>query len=485
MQTVISAATFGGANGILLPIGVLWLVRRPDLVPAMMLGTVLGLAIDAVILYRLFDTKLYPATGLWPAGVATAECIIAGDRGGKRAVLLGAGGLTGIAGHLVGIPMDNCGRLLDREHLGAHDARGRLSDPRLCTRYLWSCHRGPLRSARHHGRGGARALGQIVYVIRKRKPKQASEGVDERLGRTLVRGWLAFAMAASVMAAGAGLFAQMSVPSLIAFVVFAAVAALVSELIVGIAAMHSGWFPAFATALIFLVLGMAMGFEPLPLAFLVGFAASTGPAFADMGYDLKAGWILRGEGRRPAYEREGRRQQFAAELLGFGVAALTVLLFYQSYFERDLFPPVDRVFAATIEAGTSRGVARQLLLWAIPGALLQLLGGPSRQLGVLFVTGLLVFNPAAGWTAMAALAVRAFLVRRYRERAEGPCTSSLGGSSQGARSRASHRRRCGYGEAGPNSPLNARPVASSSLQPAQAAIVGAISTWRMVGIRTS
>ena len=236
-----------------------------------MLGTVLGLAIDAVILYRLFDTKLYPATGLWPAGVATAECIIAGDRGGKRAVLLGAGGLTGIAGHLVGIPMDNCGRLLDREHLGAHDARGRLSDPRLCTRYLWSCHRGPLRSARHHGRGGARALGQIVYVIRKRKPKQASEGVDERLGRTLVRGWLAFAMAASVMAAGAGLFAQMSVPSLIAFVVFAAVAALVSELIVGIAAMHSGWFPAFATALIFLVLGMAMGFEPLPLAFLVGF----------------------------------------------------------------------------------------------------------------------------------------------------------------------------------------------------------------------
>jgi uncharacterized oligopeptide transporter (OPT) family protein len=60
---------------------------------------------------------------------------------------------------------------------------------------------------------------------------------------------------------------------------------------------------------------------------------------------------------------------------GFAVAALVVFLFYESYFSRDLLPPVDRVFAATIEAGADPGIAGTLLVWAVPGALIQLLGG--------------------------------------------------------------------------------------------------------------
>jgi hypothetical protein len=83
----------------------------------------------------------------------------------------------------------------------------------------------------------------------------------------------------------------------------------VHELIVGLAAMHSGWFPAFAVALITLVIGMLIGFPPVALALLVGFSAATGPAFADMGYDLKAGYMLRGYGSDRAFERDGRRQQ--------------------------------------------------------------------------------------------------------------------------------------------------------------------------------
>ena len=75
--------------------------------------------------------------------------------------------------------------------------------------------------------------------------------------------------------------------------------------------MHSGWFPAFAVALITLVIGMLIGFPPVALALLVGFSAATGPAFADMGYDLKAGYMLRGYGSDPAFEREGRRQQLS------------------------------------------------------------------------------------------------------------------------------------------------------------------------------
>jgi uncharacterized oligopeptide transporter (OPT) family protein len=67
---------------------------------------------------------------------------------------------------------------------------------------------------------------------------------------------------------------------LLAFIMYAAFAALVHELIVGLAAMHSGWFPAFAVALITLVIGMLIGFPPVSLALLVGFSAATGPAFA-------------------------------------------------------------------------------------------------------------------------------------------------------------------------------------------------------------
>mgnify|MGYP000358662239 CR=1 FL=1 len=59
-------------------------------------------------------------------------------------------------------------------------------------------------------------------------------------------------------------------------------------MIVGLAAMHSGWFPAFAVALITLLVGILIGFPPEALAMLCGFAAATGPAFAIWAIDLKA-----------------------------------------------------------------------------------------------------------------------------------------------------------------------------------------------------
>ncbi|MEI7100614.1 OPT family oligopeptide transporter, partial [Klebsiella pneumoniae] len=88
--------------------------------------------------------------------------------------------------------------------------------------------------------------------------------------------------------------AHLTLAWLIGFMIYAAFAAFLHEMIVGLAAMHSGWFPAFAVALITLLIGILIGFPPEALAMLCGFSAATGPAFADMGYDLKAGWILRG-----------------------------------------------------------------------------------------------------------------------------------------------------------------------------------------------
>jgi uncharacterized oligopeptide transporter (OPT) family protein len=439
MQTVISAATFGGANGILLPVGVLWLMGRRDLVPAMMLGAVAGVVVDATLLYRLFDSRLFPASGLWPSGVATAECLLAGDRGGGRALLLAAGGLAGVLGHFAGAPMDVFGVCW----IGNIWALLMFGVGLLGRAYA-----GPLLHVDVEGLyvphgfmigAGMIALLQIGASLRRRAKSGAETETDadrglaaSREGTILVRGFAVYALVALVMSLVAGIAFDMTLPKLAGFVLFAAIAALVSELIVGIAAMHSGWFPAFATALIFLLLGMALGFEALPLAFLVGFTASTGPAFADMGYDLKAGWILRDRGSDPDYEREGRRAQYYAELLGIGVAALAVLFLHGRYFERNLFPPWDRVASATIAAGASPSLARALALWAMPGGLLQAIGGPARQLGILFATGLLIDYPAAGWTAMVSLAIRFLLVRVYGEKAEAPMYVLAGGFIAGS-----------------------------------------------------
>jgi uncharacterized oligopeptide transporter (OPT) family protein len=167
----------------------------------------------------------------------------------------------------------------------------------------------------------------------------------------------------------------------------------------------------------------------VPLALLAGYTASTGPAFADMGYDFKAGWLLRRQANSVDYEREGRLQQYFADLIGFAVGLVIVALVWRNYFSQDLIPPVDVVFADTIKAGTAAGLSAVglLLLWAVPGALLQWLGGPSRQMGILFATGLLITFPAAGWAVLAGILIRFVILRYYGERAETPMTIAAAG----------------------------------------------------------
>jgi hypothetical protein len=61
------------------------------------------------MLYRMFDSRLFPATSTWPPGIAAAEAIRAGDSGNKRAALLGLGLLVGLAGSGLKIPMSAFG----------------------------------------------------------------------------------------------------------------------------------------------------------------------------------------------------------------------------------------------------------------------------------------------------------------------------------------------------------------------------------------
>lgn len=448
-QTAISGATFGAANALLLPIGIPWALGEPDLVWPMLIGATAGLLIDSYVLYRVFDSRIFPASGTWPPGVAAGETIIAGDEGGRRAWLLVGGIVVGIVGSVLTIPMSAfgvafIGNIVALTMFGVGLLINGYSEPlfgvALGDYYVPS---GFMIGA------GVVALIQVVTLIRGRRREsnteevaqptsEVAEGpgitVDERsLGQGLTIGFSLYVVAAIVLAIVGGAIADMSLPQLVVWVIFAAIAAMVSELIVGLSAMHAGWFPAFGTALAFLVVGLIIGFPAVPLALLTGFTASTGPAFADMGYDFKAGWMLRRRVNSAAFEREGRLQQYFADLVGFGVGLVIVALVWRNYFSQDLLPPVDLVFADTIEAGTAGGTSAilLLLLWAIPGALIQWVGGPSRQMGILFATGLLISFPIAGWAVLAGIAIRLLILRFVGESATTPMTITAAGMIAG------------------------------------------------------
>jgi uncharacterized oligopeptide transporter (OPT) family protein len=419
-QSAMSAATFGAANSLLLPIGVPWIFGRADLVLPMFAGVSLAMLLDATLLYRMFDTPVFPASGAWPPGVAAAEAIRAGDEGGRQGALLGGSIAVGALGSWLKVPMSAFGtafigniwaltmfgigllasgysqRLLGQSLIAHNIPHGLMIGAGLVALVQ------VFASARSgHGDGGGVGAVPGSGTLGTAPPR-----AQRSLSRTFGLGALGYIGIAMVIAVGGGVASELGALRLAAFVLYAAFAAFLHEIIVGLAAMHSGWFPAFAVALITLLIGMLLGFPPVSLALLVGFTAATGPAFADMGYDLKAGFMLRGEGRDPVFEHDGRRQQFIAAMAAFVTAALVVLLSWRGYFVRDLLPPVDRVYVATINAGVAPGVATTLMLWAIPGALLQWVGGSRRQLGVLLSTGLLIANASAGWAVLAGIGLR-------------------------------------------------------------------------------
>ena len=429
VQTSISSATFGAANSLMIPIGIPFAMGKPELVMPMLIGAALAMAADATILYKLFDTKIFPAKSAWPPGVATAEALHAGDQGGKRAGLLGIGTAVGLVGSYFGISMSAFGVAF----IGNIWALTMFGVGLLLRGYSKPILGFDINSIYvPHGfmiGAGVVALVQVVLLLRKKKSSdvgvskdqgiyQGLTGSDKDISQGFGYGFLAYLVISLILALSTGIATHMSFGMLLGYLLFAACAAFVHELIVGISAMHSGWFPAFAVALITLIIGMLVGFPPVALGLMVGFSAATGPAFADMGYDLKTGYILRGEGRDLALEKDGRKQQYITAMLAFFVSFLVVLISYKSFFAANLIPPVDKVYVATIQAGASPEVAKNLLLWAIPGAILQFLGGPSRQMGVLFATGLLILNPKAGWAVLVGILIRAIVLKLKGKEAE-------------------------------------------------------------------
>lgn len=441
IQTSISGATFSAANCFLLPIGVPVIMGRMDLMYPMLIGSFLATIIDATILYKTFDSEMFPAEGAWPPGVASAESILAVVQKGKKALLLLTGMGIGIGGKMIGIPTD----LLGVSWFGDFAAMAALGVGSIVIGIIKTngfiidifgtsipvitdlfgegadLMAQPMFQYMPHGimiGAGLISLIQCGRMLLKKSDGNSAAGKFSssmaNMKKALGGGYIAYLIVAVLLAVITGIWSDMSMLQLIIWIIFSAFAAIASELIVGISAMYSGWFPGFATALIFLIVGMLIGFPAIPLGILVAYTSATGPAFSDMAYDLKCGYILRGCGQDQELELEGRKQQYYSEMIGFVVAFVLVAIMAGKYFDQGLFAPVDATFAATIEAGAGAGVAKWLVIWAVPGAIIQLLGG-SRQVGILFATGLLVGSTINGLTILIALALRYVLVKHNKE----------------------------------------------------------------------
>ena len=451
VQTMTSGAGFAAANCTLLSVSIFYAYGDMALLIPMLLGAGIATLIGMHLVYRTFDSELFPATGSWPPGVATAQALIAGDEGGKKgrnllvAIILGAVGSSQLfafpALGIRGLPMAGVGIAF----IANVTAMVALAIGLIIRGYfpIISAWIAPIaesfgiagipadlgKTYIPHGfmiGAGAITLVQALMIIFKdKRTKDGGAETGEKytvssssLKMTLSYHVLLFAAGAVALAVLSGIWSEMSTEKLVLWIVWCTFSATVAPVLVGLSAMHSGWFPGFAVSIIFLSLGIFMQFPPHALVLLTGYVASTGPCFADMGYDLKTGWIIRGRGANLEYEMDGRRQQMISEVIGGIIAVLVTWGLMQMHFKLDMIPPVSRVFAATVKAGLHPEILRQLVVASIFGAALQFVGGAKRAIGILFATGLLINNPIYGIGLLVALLIRWPLEKKYKPELE-------------------------------------------------------------------
>ncbi len=450
VQTMTSGAGFAAANCTLLAVGIIYVFGDMGLVIQMLIGSGIATMIGMHMVYKCFDSELFPATGSWPPGISTAQALIAGDEGGRKgwyllcSIVVGAIGSSSLfafpAIGMSGIPMAGIGiafianavamialalGLLVRGYF--HYLAPVLQPIASLFDVVLPDNLGSTYIPHGFmiGAGAVSLLQALQIIFRNRKPHEnVSAGEEsftvspEGLRRALSGHLVLFAVGALILAVISGLWASMTPAKLILWLVWCTFSAAVAPVLVGLSAMHSGWFPGFAVSIIFLSLGIFMGFPPGALILLTGYVASTGPCFADMGYDLKTGWMIRGRGVDPAYELDGRRQQAYAELVGAVIAVVVTGLLMNMHFKLDMIPPVSKVFSATIQAGLHPDILKQLAIAAIFGGLLQFIGGAKKAIGILFATGLLINNPIYGVGLLAALLIRWPLEKKYKTELE-------------------------------------------------------------------
>lgn len=421
IQTAVSGAGFSAANCGFLTIAIFFVMGERNFIFPMAIGSLVGVVISIFVVGKIFDSSIFPAEASWPPGVATAQALEAGDQGGEKGKRLLQGVIIGGIASYFKLPAAGIGVVF----IANIFSMAALGIGLIIRGYSGTLFNGFDLGKTYIPHGimigaGVMALIQSMKVILQGKNKNKDTVAnytqsDEATKKNLIMGIGMFLGGAVVLALVSGITSQLGAVKLILWLFWATFSATASMLLVGMAAMHSGWFPAFAITTIFMTIGIFFGFPVVPLALLTGYVSSVGPCFADMGYDLKTGWLLRGKGEDREYELYGRKQQVITEIAGGIVGIIVVMLTINLYFQSDLLPPVSRVFATTVSAGADATLLKTLLIWAVPGLLLQLAFGPSRMVGVLFATGLLINNPIYGIGVLAAVIIRLIFGTEFME----------------------------------------------------------------------
>lgn len=424
VETATSAGGFAGANIALVSLAVLHLLGLERLVLPLVGGIAAGMVVDIALAARLFGSRAFPAEGPWPDGEAIGRVIQAGDEGGTLARQLLQGIAAGVAGRALNWPMAGVGIAFIGNPVALAALatglimRGNSSRIGLDLAGSYVPHgimigAGLVQVAQtgwliwRVGRGGA---GRTTSNRVEPASAPATERARDTSGRTgLASHALLFVLVAVALAAAGGLWQSMGPGKLAAWVAFAGLAALIHTIIVGYCAMLSGWFPSFAVAIALILVAALLRFPVDALALVAGFILSTGPQFADLGYDLKSGWIIRGRGHDEARELSGRHQQVVLQQVGALAGIVTVWLASAAFWRLGLVPPMSKVVAATIGLTATPGLAGQLLAGAGLGAVVQAAGGGRRAVGLLLATGLLLDNASYGYALAIALAARAWI----------------------------------------------------------------------------
>lgn len=419
IQTISSGAGFAASNCGLTAIAILFVMGETNTILPMALGCLFGTATSIFVVGKLYDSSIFPAEESWAPGIATAEVLEAGDKGGTKAKRVIQGIVGGAIGTHFGIPVAAIGitfitSIVSIAALGLgliiRGYSASVTGISLGDTYI---PQGFMIGA------GMIALIQSITTIARSSKKNHEDTVskknitvtDEQAKKTIIMSFGIHVAGAVFIGVLTGIFMGMSPVKMVVWVLWTAFASVASMMLVGMAAMYSGWFPAFAITTIFLTIGMLMGFPPLAVAVLTGYISSVGPCFADMGYDLKTGWIIRGRGKDAEYEVFGRKQQVNIEIYGAIIGIIIVMLFANMTLGQGLIPASSTTFASTCQAVANPGMVKVLLLWAIPGAIIQLLGG-KHMIGVLFATGLVINSPVYGIGVLATVAVRLIFRKR-------------------------------------------------------------------------
>lgn len=422
IQTISSGAGFAASNCGLTAIAILFVMGETEAILPMALGSLFGTAMSIFVVGKLYDSSIFPAEESWAPGIATAEVLEAGDEGGTKAKRVLQGIAAGAVGTHFGIPVAAIGitfitSIASMLALGLGLVIRGYSEPltgfALGDTYI---PQGFMIGA------GAVALIQSLISITKSSKKNHEDTVkkrnltvtDQQAKKAIAGSFCIHVVGAVLVGALTGVLMDLSPVMMFLWIIWTAFASVASMMLVGMAAMYSGWFPAFAITTIFLTIGMLMGFPPLAVAVLTGYISSVGPCFADMGYDLKTGWIIRGKGKDPVYEVYGRKQQVNIEIYGAVIGIIIVMLFANMTLDQGLIPASSITFASTCQAVANPDMVKELLIWAIPGAVVQLAGG-KHMIGVLFATGLVIQSPVYGIGVLATVAVRLIFRKRIDE----------------------------------------------------------------------